>query len=684
MAPTQRTKSGCWTCRLRRKKCSEGGPPCGTCEARQIFCHGYGRKPDWKDKGEKERQEAMRLQLEARGNEVRDTVVPPDRPSSSSSRRTETRGAAVGPEPPGTGSSPPPAGQPAGPEEILFNMDWSPEMVSSFSNDFTFFSSPTANIGDNNDLEAQPVLFADNPAHNHNAMSAGDPWPPWEVSTSGSSESNVYTQSERLSSDAGSSLHDLPLSITTTESQGRVDKEMDLIMHYISHFCSSSNIPTRQRTSSSSRGWLLFVLTRSPAFYNASLAISAYQQHHTSSQDDTLQTGFYHDYQEYRAQAARLFSVLNHCGICSFPGEDLLCAVQLSRLEALAGNAQNCQSYMASAKSAMLSGERIEMARPDPPVTSAIQRPLSPLSSILSSTTTGDRKPERLSFGSAMERKAIAVSQCLVVWNDLLVCSIQKTVPAAHETYRTWLSDPELMALLQETTGCEPWVLKAISDITQLEAWRKDQETRGALSIRALAGRADKIEAAIAGGIQRLTLADPGSPAVKPSNQTSGRRASSASTCSASTNHVPSHIHTSIFAHAATTYLHIVVSGPKPGISEIGHSIDRAIDSWKAFLGLLLQLLPPAAGGIREWPLAWPLCTTASLATGAQRVFFRDLVADLSQNTTMTTWATRTVSECRTVVEKCWLEIDQQTSDGAPSCDWRDVFQRCGFCHLFS
>ncbi|KAK8041681.1 hypothetical protein PG993_006204 [Apiospora rasikravindrae] len=669
MAPTQRTKSGCWTCRLRRKKCSEGGPPCGTCEARQIFCHGYGRKPDWKDKGEKERQEAMRLQLEARGNEVRDTAVPSDRPSSSSSRN-KARDAAVGPEPPSTVSSPPLASrQPTGPEEIFFNMDWSPEMASSFSNDFTFFSSPTANIGDNDDLEVQqPVLFADNPANN--AMSAG---------------------SERLSSDAGSSLHDLPLSIATTESQSRVDKEMDLIMHYISHFCSS-NMSTGPRASSTSRGWLLFVLTRSPAFYNASLGISAYQQHHTSPQDDTPQSGLYHDYQEYRSQAARLFSVLKHCGICSFPGEDLVCAVQLSRLEALAGNIQNCQSYMASAKSAMLSGERMEMTRPDPPDTSVIPRPLSPLSSILSSTSTGNKKPPKsTSFGSAMERKAIAVSQCLVVWNDLLACSIQKKVPAAHETYPTWFSDTESMALLQETTGCEPWVLKAISDTTLLETWRKDQEARGALSIRALAGRADKIEAAVADGIQRIAPAGPGSPAVPPSSQTSGRRASSASSSSGSPNHVPSHTHTSIFAHAVTTYLHIVVSGPKPGISEIGHSIDRAIESWKAFLDLLLALPPPAAGTIREWPLAWPLCTTASLATGAQRDFFRGMMADLSSSGSdktktmmMTPWAARTVSECKTVIEKCWQEVDQQASDGAPTCDWRDVFQRCGFCHLFS
>lgn len=263
-----------------------------------------------------------------------------------------------------------------------------------------------------------------------------------------------------------------------------------------------------------------------------------------------------------------------------------------------------------------------------------------------------------------MERKAIAVSQCSVILNDLLACSIQKKLSAVIETCRTWLSDTDLISVLRETTGCEPWVLNAILDCTVLEAWRNEQETRGALSIRALAGRADKIEAAIDDGIRLLALSD------NPDN--SGQSSRTSNGAAPATRHVPSHVHTSIFARAATIHLQIVVSGPKPGISEIGQSIDHAIEAWKAFSSL------PG----REWPLVWPLCTTASLATGAQRDFFRGLMAELSVKTM--TSAARTASQCRTVVEKCWQEIDQQAPEGAPTCDWRDIFQRSGFCHLFS
>lgn len=309
---------------------------------------------------------------------------------------------------------------------------------------------------------------------------------------------------------------------------------------------------------------------------------------------------------------------------------------------------------MLSAKAAMLGSGCLELVPTDPPDACAGQRPLSPLSSILAPKTTN--KSPKPSLGSSMERKAIAVSQCSVMLNDLIACSIQKKVSALIDTCRTWLSDPGFVTVLRETTGCEPWVLNAILDCTVLETWRNDQETRGALSIRALAGRADRIEATIGDGIRRLAPADtPGA--------------------SAQPNPVPSRVHTSIFAHAVTVHLHVVMSGPKPGISEIGQSIDRAIEAWKLFSSL------PARS---EWPLAWPLCATASLATGAQREYFRGLMVELSAKAMTMTLAARAVPQCRTVIEKCWQEVDQQAPEGAPSCDWRDVFQRSGFCHLFS
>ena len=55
MSGSLRSKQGCWTCRLRKKKCDESRPHCSTCESLSITCYGFGPKPDWMDNGEKER-----------------------------------------------------------------------------------------------------------------------------------------------------------------------------------------------------------------------------------------------------------------------------------------------------------------------------------------------------------------------------------------------------------------------------------------------------------------------------------------------------------------------------------------------------------------------------------------------------------------------------------------------------
>ncbi|KAK9242768.1 hypothetical protein V1506DRAFT_47199 [Lipomyces tetrasporus] len=46
-ASASRTRTGCWTCRLRRKKCSEEKPACAACLRLKLACDGYGDRPDF-------------------------------------------------------------------------------------------------------------------------------------------------------------------------------------------------------------------------------------------------------------------------------------------------------------------------------------------------------------------------------------------------------------------------------------------------------------------------------------------------------------------------------------------------------------------------------------------------------------------------------------------------------------
>lgn len=54
----QRSNTGCWTCRLRRKKCDEKGMPCLSCSSLRLLCYGYGPRPDWFDGGQQEKAQA--------------------------------------------------------------------------------------------------------------------------------------------------------------------------------------------------------------------------------------------------------------------------------------------------------------------------------------------------------------------------------------------------------------------------------------------------------------------------------------------------------------------------------------------------------------------------------------------------------------------------------------------------
>ncbi|KAF5535529.1 C6 zink-finger PRO1A [Fusarium mexicanum] len=53
--------SGCWTCKLRHRKCDLQIPACRECTDRSIPCHGYGSKPTWMDGSAAEHEELGRI-----------------------------------------------------------------------------------------------------------------------------------------------------------------------------------------------------------------------------------------------------------------------------------------------------------------------------------------------------------------------------------------------------------------------------------------------------------------------------------------------------------------------------------------------------------------------------------------------------------------------------------------------
>ncbi len=84
MVRSKHRGDGCWTCRLRRKKCDATRDTCGVCDDLGIPCYYGATKPDWMDgAGEQEKMaENIRLRIKNSVGERRRGAMP-NRASSS-------------------------------------------------------------------------------------------------------------------------------------------------------------------------------------------------------------------------------------------------------------------------------------------------------------------------------------------------------------------------------------------------------------------------------------------------------------------------------------------------------------------------------------------------------------------------------------------------------------------------
>ncbi|KAK7700417.1 hypothetical protein SLS64_011025 [Diaporthe eres] len=71
-----RSKTGCLTCRKRKKKCDEAKPRCMNCEKNAVVCEGYPEKQIWKS-GKEKAAEGERDKI--RGTLTSAALTPPPR-----------------------------------------------------------------------------------------------------------------------------------------------------------------------------------------------------------------------------------------------------------------------------------------------------------------------------------------------------------------------------------------------------------------------------------------------------------------------------------------------------------------------------------------------------------------------------------------------------------------------------
>lgn len=253
--------SGCWTCRIRHRKCDLNSPTCNECTDRRVQCHGYGAKPAWMDGGQEEQKEKLRIKAAINENFRRvKKMQSRNRRSRSTKQHSHTS------EKLGNGSSER--------EAELTNEVANPLHSSTIS------SSREREFSSRLSHDCSSQLLGANregPGHAHNA---------------------VKTSPQPVDSNA-------------------IDhQEACLLMHYLDHVFQWQFPYHDSRSRLGNRGWLFLLLIKRGALHHAALSLSSLHQSAILGSEEDFRRQ--HKALDHHSRALREL-----CGLMSEKGDKL-------------------------------------------------------------------------------------------------------------------------------------------------------------------------------------------------------------------------------------------------------------------------------------------------------------------------------------------------------------------------
>ncbi|KAG6010747.1 hypothetical protein E4U21_004135 [Claviceps maximensis] len=243
MSGILRSKQGCWTCRLRKKKCDEGRPQCSSCASLQITCYGYGAKPQWMDNGE--REQAM---IEEFKHKIRTTTRPRPQKSPSAARRLDRL-------------------QHQQQQPVLIAMrPEAADVVAGPSDKNDNRADSRASDCASSEMISQSSAMSDTSAVMFQYSSASSPI------TTASSESG------RLDSDGTSSRNSSSPHSSSSIIAPINPRDSMLLMHFLDQVIPAQYPFYRPQPIDGGRGWLLSLLLHSKSLFHGALALSSYHR----------------------------------------------------------------------------------------------------------------------------------------------------------------------------------------------------------------------------------------------------------------------------------------------------------------------------------------------------------------------------------------------------------------------
>ncbi|PNP80094.1 hypothetical protein FNYG_06804 [Fusarium nygamai] len=517
MSSKVRSNAGCWTCRLRRKKCDEKRPVCDACGALEISCFFNEEKPEWMDGGPKQKAMAEKIKAQVK--------------KQASQRRDRKYMEMLE----------------AGTRNVtLQNEGQSQQQPHDAAMSAASDTDP-----------ASGHEFGSTPASS-NTSGASPPDMPWH------SHFSVPTEDSSSSTGASTEIHFIMIYL-------------DYVFPYLFPFYRPPILAGGRGwvldvLQSNKSVWHTAVSLTS-YFFSIVMANGAVEhQECTNRMVHQLQSQLEMGLRELQ----REMTAVNHKVSCAGVRDRLLvlqAILQMLIFEVSTSNKDHWKMHLDAAITMFQQilpqsekwGETLEALYSYrwPPPEMGIRRPFSTNQAALRFFTAN------VLYIDVISSITLEQAPRLQKYQDNIMPSC-KTYTNPHEVRISG------SLFMEDYVGLNNWVVQIIGDIAALDAWKKDQKKKNSLSINELVQRGKIMEDAIKGGLSVIEAQiqtsgpffDPVISVVANPTQNYGYGVDTKQAPGLAVNNM-------IWLQAALTYLHVVISGWQPSCPEIQTSVSR-------------------------------------------------------------------------------------------------------------
>lgn len=581
MSTQIRSSGGCWTCRLRRKKCDEERPLCKGCHALEVDCFYSNEKPDWMDGGEKQKEKAEWLKREVK------------RKATYRRERRHLQGLEV----------------------RLETLD--------------------ASFTDDSDVIAQTNLI--------NAVAPSVNTPSSSISHSGTQESVPRSGSDSILTDLSSSVASpdehpdefaLP-GLNHHKPDLSSEAEAHSTMMYLDYVFPFLFPYYRPSFADVGRGWLLVLLTKNKALFHSALSLAGYfygivlghiqdappQCHAHNLETLHEQQGLALQWLQREMQDIITRGVKNNLAEAN---RVMASIIQLMTCDVAIAKPGNWKIHLGAAT------ELFNEIMKQHAITEAGDICFMMVVLQLGSTPFA-WTPKNHPWGS--DQAVLRFFTAHLLFIDTLASTTLQQPPRLQQWHQHLLTNPDeetrkLMPdskkeqttphiNLEEFLGVGNWVIASIGEIATLESWKKEMKRKGSLSVTELVTRASVIEQRLRSSLLELEEGGAKYGASVSGNGSQHLLQYFAGSFSTGMMH-DTNLNTRLWAQAAITYLNVVLSGWQPSSPEIRRSVSKTID-------MMLEL--PSPDCLRT--LVWPLTVAGCLAVPDQEQILRDMITGM-------------------------------------------------------